>query len=106
MKPWTLSVTMGQPFDNDIMVMRITIHERIPRLFWRYNLKLRAQQLICDHYSQYRTRNTCSIVASLYIPDCEVQGKHIVLNFNIYKIYLPLNTLYPETGHFTSNNSG
>ena len=33
MKPWTWSVMMGEQFDNDIMVMRISIHERIPRLY-------------------------------------------------------------------------
>ena len=45
MKPWTWSVTMGQQFDND-MLMRTTIYERTLTLFWRYNLKVRAQQLI------------------------------------------------------------
>ena len=50
-------------FDND-MLMRINIHERILRLFWR-----RAQQLIfpiSDHYGQHSTRNTCS--SSQFIP--------------------------------------
>ena len=36
---------MGQQFDND-MLMRATIYERTLTLFWRYNLKVRAQQLI------------------------------------------------------------